>query len=47
LEVLAYHSDDPAFVRFLVEEGMDSVSLNPDSLLATRLAVAAIETAKP
>jgi pyruvate,water dikinase len=40
-------SDDPAFVRFLVEEGIDSISLNPDSLLATRLAVAAIETARP
>jgi pyruvate,water dikinase len=40
-------SDDPAFVSFLVEEGIDSISLNPDSLLATRLAVAAIETARP
>ena len=40
-------SDDLAFVRFLVEEGIDSISLNPDSLLATRLAVAAIETARP
>jgi pyruvate,water dikinase len=40
-------SDDPSFVRFLVEEGIDSISLNPDSLLATRLAVAAIETARP
>ena len=40
-------SDHPVFVRFLVEEGMDSISLNPDSLLATRRAVAAIETAKP
>ena len=40
-------SDDPAFATFLVEEGIDSISLNPDSLLATRLAVAAIETAKP
>jgi len=40
-------SDHPVFVRFLVEEGIDSISLNPDSLLATRLAVAAIETAKP
>ncbi len=39
-------SDDPAFVRFLVEEGIDSISLNPDSLLATRMAVAAIETAR-
>ena len=40
-------SDDPTFVTFLVEEGIDSISLNPDSLLATRLAVAAIETARP
>jgi phosphoenolpyruvate synthase/pyruvate phosphate dikinase len=45
--VIAHHSDDPAFASFLVEDGMDSISLNRDSLLATRLAVAAIETAKP
>ncbi|GAB4092539.1 phosphoenolpyruvate synthase [Flaviaesturariibacter terrae] len=26
-------SDDPAFARFLVEKGIDSISFNPDSLL--------------
>ncbi len=36
-------SDYPDFARFLIEEGIDSISLNPDVLLATRLSVAAIE----
>ena len=36
-------SDDPAFARFLVEEGIDAISLDPDALMATRLALAAIE----
>ncbi|MCP9849311.1 phosphoenolpyruvate synthase [Cyanobium sp. Morenito 9A2] len=36
-------SDYPEFARFLIEEGIDSISLNPDVLLATRLSVAAIE----
>jgi pyruvate,water dikinase len=36
-------SDHPDFARFLVEQGIDSISLNPDALLRTRLAVAAIE----
>jgi pyruvate,water dikinase len=36
-------SDHPDFARFLVEEGIDSISLNPDALLRTRLAVAALE----
>jgi pyruvate,water dikinase len=36
-------SDHPDFARFLVEEGIDSISLNPDALLRTRLAVAAME----
>jgi pyruvate,water dikinase len=40
-------SDHPAFISVVMEEGIDSISLNPDSLLATRLAVAAIETARP
>ena len=26
-------SDDPAFARFLVEQGIDSISFNPDALL--------------
>ncbi|WP_259738012.1 phosphoenolpyruvate synthase [Synechococcus sp. CS-205] len=37
-------SDYPEFARFLVKEGIDSISLNPDALIATRLAIAAIET---
>lgn len=36
-------SDHPEFARFLVEEGIDSISLNPDAVLRTRLAVAAFE----
>ena len=29
--------------RFLVEQGIDSISLNPDAVLPTRLAIAALE----
>ncbi|MBE7385699.1 MAG: phosphoenolpyruvate synthase [Leptolyngbya sp. SIO1E4] len=36
-------SDYPEFAQFLVERGIDSISLNPDSLLKTTLAVAAME----
>ncbi len=36
-------SDYPDFARFLVEEGIDSISLNPDAVITTRLQVAAIE----
>jgi len=36
-------SDYPDFARFLVEEGIDSISLNPDAVLKTRLAIAAME----
>ena len=36
-------SDHPDFAAFLVAEGIDSISLNPDALIRTRLAVAAIE----
>jgi pyruvate,water dikinase len=36
-------SNDLAFVRFLVEQGIDSISLNPDALLRTRLEIARIE----
>jgi pyruvate,water dikinase len=32
-------SDYPDFARFLVDAGIDSISLNPDSLLKTRVAV--------
>ena len=33
-------SDYPEFARFLVELGIDSLSLNPDSVLKTLLEVA-------
>jgi len=36
-------SDYPEFARFLVEEGIDSISLNPDAVVATRLTIAALE----
>jgi pyruvate,water dikinase len=36
-------SDHPEFARFLVEQGIDSISLNPDAVIPTRLAVATIE----
>jgi pyruvate,water dikinase len=36
-------SDYPEFARFLVEEGIDSISLNPDAVVRTRIAIAAIE----
>ena len=36
-------SDYPEFARFLVEEGIDSISLNPDAVIHTRLAIAALE----
>ncbi|MCM0589213.1 MAG: phosphoenolpyruvate synthase [Gloeotrichia echinulata IR180] len=38
-------SDYPEFARFLVEEGIDSISLNPDSVLKTLLEIADAETA--
>jgi pyruvate,water dikinase len=37
-------SDYPEFARFLVALGIDSISLNPDSVLKTRLDIAAMET---
>jgi pyruvate, water dikinase len=36
-------SDYPEFARFLVQEGIDSISLNPDSVLKTLLEVADAE----
>ena len=36
-------SDYPEFAEFLVENGIDSISLNPDSLLKTKLAIADLE----
>jgi pyruvate,water dikinase len=38
-------SDDPEFATFLVECGIDSVSVNPDAVLATRRVIAAAESA--
>ncbi|MFN3813418.1 MAG: putative PEP-binding protein, partial [Aquificaceae bacterium] len=37
-------SDFPDFASFLVEEGIDSMSLNPDSILKTMLVVAESES---
>ncbi len=36
-------SDYPEFARFLVQQGIDSISLNPDSVLKTLLEVAKVE----
>jgi pyruvate,water dikinase len=36
-------SDYPEFARFLVEQGIDSISLNPDSVVKTRLEIAKAE----
>jgi pyruvate,water dikinase len=38
-------SDYPEFARFLVEEGIDSISLNPDSVVATTLTI--LEAERP
>src|SRR5690242_10404074 len=38
-------SNHPDFARFLVERGIDSISLNPDSFVATLTSVAAAEKA--
>jgi pyruvate,water dikinase len=39
-------SDYPDFARFLVEHGIDSMSLTPDAIVKTRLAVAEVEAAR-
>ncbi|BAY07534.1 phosphoenolpyruvate synthase [Calothrix sp. NIES-2098] len=39
-------SDYPEFASFLVEEGIDSISLNPDSVLKTLLEIATTEAGK-
>jgi pyruvate, water dikinase len=36
-------SDYPEFAQFLVEQGIDSISLNPDAVLSTRVTIAAAE----
>ncbi len=38
-------SDFPDFAQFLVEQGIDSISVTPDSLLKTRRAIAEVEKA--
>ena len=38
-------SDYPEFAQFLVAQGIDSLSLNPDSLLKTMLAIVGVEQA--
>ena len=38
-------SDYPEFARFLVEEGIDSISLNPDAVVRTTLEVLELERA--
>jgi pyruvate,water dikinase len=40
-------SDYPEFAQFLVEEGIDSISLNPDSVLKTMLEIAKVEQQSP
>lgn len=37
-------SDYPEFAQFLVEQGIDSISLNPDSVIKTTLAIADMES---
>jgi pyruvate, water dikinase len=39
-------SDYPEFVQFLVGEGIDSISLNPDTVLKTTVAIVAAEAAR-
>ena len=36
-------SDFPDFAEFLVEQGIDSISLNPDTVVSTRVRIAAVE----
>ena len=38
-------SDYPEFARFLVEQGIDSISLNPDAVLKTTVNVLELEAA--
>jgi pyruvate,water dikinase len=40
-------SDYPDFAAFLVEQGIDSISLNPDAVLKTTLAILDLEKTKP
>ena len=38
-------SDHPAFAKFLVEQGIESMPLNPDSIIKTTIAIAKVEKA--
>jgi pyruvate,water dikinase len=38
-------SDYPEFARFLVEQGIDSISLNPDAVMKTTVAITETEKA--
>ena len=40
-------SDDPSFARFLVQAGIDSISVSPDSFLDAKREVAAAEAGRP
>ena len=40
-------SDYPEFAQFLVEQGIDSISLNPDTVLKTTLAIVEKERSLP
>jgi pyruvate,water dikinase len=40
-------SDFPEVAEFLVRQGIDSISLNPDTVIATRMRVAKIEAGLP
>lgn len=40
-------SDYPEFARFLVERGIDSISLNPDVVLKTTMNVLEAENQQP
>lgn len=40
-------SDYPEFAEFLVTQGIDSISLNPDSVIKTTLAIAGVESSLP
>ena len=39
-------SDYPAFAQFLVEQGIESISLNPDAVLKTLQVIAEMETTR-
>ena len=39
-------SDDPAFAKFLVNKGIDSISLNPDAVIEVTEVVKKIENEK-